>query len=435
MALTNRSQRRFYGPWITAAVFVSFGITVGLPYYGMPFFYDYFVREFGWTRPQITLGFPIGAVLSLWVGPLLVHRYRTKAMLVIGAFCTFLAFLGFGLMSGSLFVYYALWLLYRGGNIFCGPIPYQLLISEWFRKRRGAVMAVAYLGVGVLGGVSAKYIAQPLTEAYGSRAGLIGIGVIMLLACPLALFVLKDRPADIGQFPDGEAGPTTNNRPDEHPETFRYLLSQPAFWLLLVGSFSSIGAISAVTQHMKFIFLDEFQKAHWSQAALQKPLNEMYSTALLWILLTSNLGRLGIGYLADHFSKKAVMVLTYFLVALSVFLLLYIEPGKTPYLFVLLFGLGMGADYMMIPLVAAEQFGLATLSRAMAILLPADTIGQACVPYLVAELRQHWGNYDKALLPAFGLALAGAVAITLIPRTRRRRHSPESAKLFMNTGK
>lgn len=417
------SRSRFYGPYIAAAVFVSFGITVGLPYYGMPFFYDYFVREFGWTRPQITLGFPIGAVLTLWVGPALVHRYRARSMLLIGAFCTFLAFLGFGLMGGSLFVYYALWSLYRGGNIFCGPIPYQLLISEWFRKRRGAVMAIAYLGVGVLGGASAKYIAQPLTERYGFRAGLIGIGVLMLMAWPIAAFALKDRPADLGQFPDGEPGPSQADQATEHPESFGYLLRQPAFWLLLVGSFSSIGAISAVTQHMKFIFLDQFQKAHWTQAASQKPLNEMFSAALLYILLTSNLGRLAIGYLADRFSKKRVMVLTYFLVAASIPLLLRIKPAETPYLFVFLFGLGMGADYMMIPLVAAEQFGLATLGRAMAILLPADTVGQACIPYLVAELREYFGDYGRALLPAFGLALAGAIAIALLPRARGRRHT------------
>ena len=53
-------RKIFYGWWITAAVFVSFGITVGVPYYGMPFFYDYLIREFGWTRADITLGFPLG---------------------------------------------------------------------------------------------------------------------------------------------------------------------------------------------------------------------------------------------------------------------------------------------------------------------------------------------------------------------------------------
>src|ERR1051326_5739980 len=118
-------KKPFYGWWINAAVFVAFGLTVGVPYYGLPFFYDYFVKEFGWTRSQIALGFPLGAALTLWVGPALVHRYSARRMLLIGTFLTFVSFLGFGVMGGSLALYYVLWTLYRGGNIFCGPIPYQ----------------------------------------------------------------------------------------------------------------------------------------------------------------------------------------------------------------------------------------------------------------------------------------------------------------------
>lgn len=401
---------------MVAAVFVSFGITVGLPYYGMPFFYDYFIREFGWTRPQITLGFPLAALATLWIGPVLVARYSPRKMLYIGTFCTFLAFLGFGLMGGSLAVYYLLWGLYRGGNIFCGPIPYQVILSEWYRKRRGMAMAIAYLGVGVFGGASAKYIAEPLTEAYGFRAGLIGIGVLMFAVWPLALFVLKDRPADAGQLPDGEAEAVEETGPRTEAETYGRILRRPAFWLLLVASFCSIGAIGAINQNMKLIFQDQFHKAQMTGPAAQTLLNDMFSTALLYIGLVSNAGRLCFGYLADRFSKKAVMVLTYFTVAGSIPLLLRVEPAKTPWLFVVLFGIGMGADYMMVPLVAAEQFGLATLGRVMAILLPADTIGQACVPYFIAALRQHFGDYDRALLATIGVAFAGAIAVVLIPR-------------------
>ena len=60
MIRAGDTKRRFYGPWITAAIFVSFGITVGVPYYGMPFFYDYFTKEFGWTRPANHARLPLG---------------------------------------------------------------------------------------------------------------------------------------------------------------------------------------------------------------------------------------------------------------------------------------------------------------------------------------------------------------------------------------
>ena len=188
-------------------------------------------------------------------------------------------------MGGSLALYYLLWTLYRGGNTFCGPIPYQVIVSEWFQKRRGSAMAIAYLGVGAFGAVSAKYFAQPLTEAFGFRAGLIGIGVLMFLTWPLVLFLLKDRPSDCGQFPDGEPGPAAGARAKRQPESFRYLLHQPAFWLITVGSFCSIGSIGVINQHMKLIFLDQFRKAHLTGPDAQSLLNEMFGTALFCIML------------------------------------------------------------------------------------------------------------------------------------------------------
>ena len=74
---------------------------------------------------------------------------------------------------------------------------------------------------------------------------------------------------------------------------------------------------------------------------------------------------------------------------------------------------------MLIPLVAAEQFGVASLARTMAIILPADTLGQACFPYLVAELRQHFGDYEAPLISVFVLALIGAIAVLLLPGSRK----------------
>jgi MFS family permease len=296
-------------------------------------------------------------------------------------------------------------------------------------------MAIAYLGVGVMGGASAKFIAQPLTEAFGFRAGLIGIALLMLLTWPIVLLLLRDRPSDIGQYPDGDPAPADAAAPRPLPLSFGYLLRRPAFWLLLAGSFCSIGSIGAVNQHMKLIFLDQYRNAHIGGPEMQRMLNDMFSTALLYIGLISNAGRISLGYLADRFSKKGVMVITYFLVASSIPLLLRVDPNHTPLLFVVLFGLGMGADYMMIPLVAADQFGLASLARVMAIILPADTVAQACVPYFISQLRQHFGDYTHALIPAFGLALLGAIAVVLLPRPEPQKDAMLQEKLLARSDK
>lgn len=415
-------ERRFYGWWIAAAVFVSFGITVGLPYYGTPFFYDYYHREFGWSRPEITLGLPLGALLTLWVGPVLVHRFSPRTMILIGSTSTFLAFLGFGVMGGSLAFYYFLWILYKVGAIFAGPIPYQVLISQWFRKRRGLAMGIAYTGVGVIGGISSKLVTQPLTEAFGFQTALIGLGLLMFLTWPVALWVMKDRPADVGQHPDGAATAIVEDRRDGEatgPLPFATMLRTRAFWLLLIGSCTSIGAIGSINQHMKLVFLDYFQAAGITGAGAQLALNDMFSTTLMYIMFASVIGRIGMGYLADRFPKKWVMVVTYSLVAGAIPLLLHAAPPHTPYVFAIVFGLGLGADYMLVPLMAADLFGVKSLARSMAIIQPIDSFGQTMFPYLIAHLRQYLGNYADALQAVFGLALVGAIAILLLPNPRR----------------
>jgi MFS family permease len=408
----ERSQTGFFGWWIVAFAFLTFGIAVGIPYYGMPFFYDYYEKTFGWSRKEITLGFPLAATLTLWVGPLVMHRFSPRKLMAIGTGLTALAFLGFGTMGGSLPMYYAFWVLYIVGYIFSGPIVHQVIVSQWFRKNRGKAMAVVYLGVGVFGGLSQKAIAKPLTEGYGFQQALILIGGIMLMTWPLALIFMRDKPSEKGQFPDG--GMFAPAEMKAEPKSFGYLLRQPAFWLLLIGSACSIGSIGSINQHMKFVFKEQgFTE--------QGVLNGMSSDATLYILWSSIAGRLIMGYLADQFSKKIVMMITYIMVAGTIPLLLLVTPGQDMnlYVFAILFGFAMGADYMLIPLMAAEQFGVNTLARAMAIILPTDTIGQTWFPYGVSWLREYYGNYGVALNVVFITAAIGAIAIALLPGSKQ----------------
>jgi Na+/melibiose symporter-like transporter len=221
---------------------------------------------------------------------------------------------------------------------------------------------------------------------------------LILLAWPIVLFVLKDRPSDIGQNPDGALEPPAETKIQSH--TFAQLLGSWSFWLLLIGSFCSIGSIGAVNFHMKFVFLDAgFQKGSIVDAA--------WRTASVLVLWSSIGGRLLIGGLADRFSKKWVMTGTYFLVAGTIPILLMVRPSNETFLYVfaILFGFGMGADYMLIPLMAAEQFGVNSLARAMAVILPVNTIGQTWFPYFVSILRDRAGNYTIAMGTVLAVAL------------------------------
>jgi MFS family permease len=399
-------KKSFYGWWITVACLLTFGLSTGLPYYNKDFFYDYFQKDYGWSRSAMTLGFPLAALLTLWVGPVIIPRFSPRKLIVAGTGLTFLAFLGFSQMGSSLTWYYFLWFLYTVGYILSGPIPHQIIMSQWFRKKRGMAMGFLYGGFGVVAALSVKLV-KSMAEVFTYHQALLIIGCLMFVAWPIAIFILKDKPSDVGQFPDGDLVAPAEQKIEA--KTIKYLLGQWSFWMLLIGSLCSIGSIGAVNVHMKLVFKD-------AGFATQSSLNAVWSDAQFGILCSSIAGRLLIGKLADMFPMKYVMTVTYFIVAGSIPLLLSVTPSSNPYFFAIVFGFAMGADYMLIPLMAAKQFGVNTLARAMAVILPVNTIGQTWVPYGVSMLRDNLGTYAVAMNAVLALSIIGAIAIAVLPK-------------------
>ena len=75
---------------------------------------------------------------------------------------------------------------------------------------------------------------------------------------------------------------------------------------------------------------------------------------------------------------------------------------------------------MVIPLMAAELFGVRVLGRALGVVLTADGVAEALAPVMVGRLRDVTGSYASGFSALIGFALAGAVAIALLPRVGKR---------------
>jgi len=295
------------------------------------------------------------------------------------------------------------------GYVYSGPLPHQVILTQWFRRHRGLAIGLAYLGLGLGGAISQKYVALPLIERFGWRVALMAMGSSMFLLVPVLLWVVRDKPADKGLFPDGDrAAPPEMNIP---PRAFGELLRRRAFWQLAIGSFASIGAIGSINQHMKLLFRDAGLSA------------SLVADTTFWILISSLAGRVVMGWLADRFSKKVIMVAAYLFVASPVPLLFIVDRPGMPFLFALVFGFGLGADFMLIPLMAAQIFGPNSLARAMGVILPADSIAQTCFPFLLGVLRDRSGDYHSGLLVVISLAFVGALSIGLLPKQGLGFHS------------
>ena len=423
---TMNGDKKFSGPLMLAACFFTFGISTGLPYYNIAFFFDYFRDGHGWTQELVTTGAPIAVLLSIWVGPVIIPRVSPRLLIIIGTGLTFGAFQWFGRLSGNPYEYYAAWTMYMFGYFLSGPIPHQLIISNWYEKKRGRAMGITYVGVAVIAWVGTK-VGPWLASQMEYTEALKIMSFALLAAWPVALFIIKDKPEDVGQHPDG-IDPTAAvaeqvSAPVATKEArgFSFLMSKPSFWLLTAGSAASIGSIACVNFLMKFVFEEQ---GFVEQAAR----DQVWADAAGVYLLSSIGGRLLAGVLSDRYPRKWVMLATYAIVALSIPLLFLVTPDTRGfvYVFAVVFGFAMGADYMLIPLMAADQFGLATLPKAMSAILPADTITQFWFPRLVTGLSTAWGGYGSALWAVFGMAAAGAAAIGMLPRHQKPVDEPPS---------
>ena len=116
------------------------------------------------------------------------------------------------------------------------------------------------------------------------------------------------------------------------------------------------------------------------------------------------------------------MLAIYALVAVAIPMLFLVTPSQPGfvYLFGIVFGFAMGADYMLIPLMAADLFGLRSLGRAMSAILPADTVTQFWFPNLIAQLRAAWGGYGSALWVSCLMAALARSRLRRCPASARK---------------
>jgi MFS family permease len=383
---------------VTAAAFTVLFCIVGMALWGLPFYYDFMVQQFGWTRGQVTSG---NALSKLVVGPLfgffagwMVDRFGPRRLMLAGILMAGAALIGLGSIS-TLGMFYFFYMLNALGYVCGGPLPSQVLLSRWFERSRGKAMGFAYLGIG-LGGAAVPWISHTLVQHFGWQAALRTLGLLILvIALPAALLAKEPpqvkRSCAPGALADARGAFTTL-----------------PFFLLTLGSMFSIAAVSGAQQNLKlFLSLD----LHFAQSQAARILS--------LVLAFSIVGRLLMGWLADRFPKKYVMVLIYLLVAAAIPLLFAGRAPAAIYIFAAVFGIGLGGDYMIVPLMTAEIFGVQLLGRMLGVILTAGSVAEAVSPWLVGRLRDSRGSYSAGFLVLIGMGLLGAASAAVLPKGKK----------------
>jgi MFS family permease len=197
----------FYGWVIVAIAFVTMALGVNART-AFSLLFPPIVEELGWQRATTAGAFTFGFLVSAMLSPLLgklMDRFGPRLVIELGVAMVAAGLLLAALVSQPWQLYLTLGVLVGAGSTFLGYTGQALYLTNWFVRRRGLAMSIAYSGAGA--SILVLPAVQALIERYGWRTTCVAMGaVILAVLVPLNL-ALRKRPEDLGLAPDGDASP------------------------------------------------------------------------------------------------------------------------------------------------------------------------------------------------------------------------------------
>ncbi len=406
----------FYGWVIVAVAFVTMGVGVNART-AFSLLFPPILDEFGWERGvtagAFSFGFLVSAALSPFLGRLMDRR-GPRVVMEMGV-----GLMAAGLMLATLVrqprhLYATLGVLVGGGSICLSYTGQALFLPNWFVRRRGLAMSLAFSGVGV-GSIILLPWLQSLIGRAGWRAACWALGLLVLaLQAPLNL-LLRHRPEDLGLQPDGADAPrgtVAANRTANVVDpawaavdwTLRRAMRTARFWWIAVGYLCGLYAWYAVQVHQtKYLVEIGFSPtdAAW---------------ALGFVSLAGIPGQIALGHLSDRIGREWVWTVGSLGFALCYLALLLLRQAPTLTLLYFMVAsqgmLGYGLTSV-IGAIPAEIFQGQHYGTIFGTLMLASIAGGAAGPWVTGALHDATGSYTLAFSLAIGGSVVSALAIWL----------------------
>jgi len=404
----------FYGWIIVAAAFVTMAIGINART-AFSLLFPPILAEFGWhrgvTAGVFSFGFLVSALLSPAAGRLMDAR-GPRPVVETGVILLALGLLLATIARERWQIYMTLGVLVGSGANCLGYTVQSLFLPNWFSRRRGLAMGIAFSGVGV-GSIILLPALELEIQRHGWRTACwsLGLGVIVLLA-PLNL-ILKKRPEDIGLRPDGSKeidgiGPRveTVQVVDFGWVAIEWTLIRAArtrrFWWIALGYFCAMFVWYAVQVHQtKYLIEVGFtaMDAAW---------------ALGLVSLVAIPGQIALGHVSDRIGREPVWAIGCAGFAICCLALIALRDAPTlPALFVVVIAqgtFGYSLTSVMGP-ITAEIFEGRHFGSIFGTLMLAGIAGGAVGPWLTGFMHDLTGSYGPAFWIAFGLCVVSASAI------------------------
>ena len=413
----RRSLAKLFYGWIVIAIaFVTMGIGVNART-AFSLMFPPILDEFGWPRGLTAGAFSFGFLASAILGPVLgrlMDRRGPRSVMLLGV-----AMVGAGLglaplVTAPWHLYLTLGVLVAGGTVCLGYTGHALFLPNWFVRRRGLAIGIAFSGVGVGAIIILPWLQRLIAGAGWRTACLAMAALVVATLAPLNLLTRR-RPEDVGLLPDGDVAPTDTTRGrhlsnvvDDDWASVDWTLARAMrtgrFWWVVVGFVGGLFAWYAVQVHQtKYLIEIGFTPAR-------------AAGALGLVGFTGIVGQIALGHLSDRVGREWVWTLACVGFVLSYALLLAMREHPTPALLYLMvgaqgvLGYGLASVFGAIP---AELFQGKHYGTIFGTLSLASIVGGAIGPWVAGALYDRTGSYVLAFWLAIGASVMSAVAMWL----------------------
>ncbi len=407
----------FYGYWILIVAFLCVLIFSGTSVGIFSLFVKPLQTDFGWGRGEIMVAFSILFLVMGLAAPFiggLIDRYGARGVISIGALAGGFGFASLNLMN-NLWHFYAAYTVIGIAMAAIGQVPASALVSNWFKKRRGTAIGIMSTGIGAGILVMALIIGGYLIPNLGWRVSYLALALVVWILIPLALFVVKTKPADIGLYPDGIEGPEDLTEAEKSSSAAKGLsvkmtLGTAAFWLIaltfFINGLSQLGVIQNQVPHLQDIGY---------------PLATATS-ALTGLGLGSAIGKFFFGWLCDQIPAKHACAISLVLAAVGTIIFILLKPASPVaiiWLYAIILGLGAGGWLPTMSMLINTNFGLTSYGAIFGMITLGQSVGGAIGPPFAGYMHDTMNTYQWAFIIFIALYALAIPAILAVRRPKR----------------
>jgi MFS family permease len=295
----------FYYGWVivgVAFVTMAIGVTARTSF---SLLLPPLIDEFGWDRGRVAGAFSFGFLVSASLSPIagrVMDRHGPRVVIETGV-CLMVMGLWFAQSIESLWqLYMTLGILVGAGANLMSFTAQSLYLPNWFTRRRGFAISIAFSGVGV-GAILLLPWLQTIIAHDGWRASCRTMALLALLVVGPLNVLVRHRPQNIGLRPDGISGVgggkgarKGSNIIDPHWASIEWTLGRAIrtkrFWWIVIAYFCALFAWYAVQVHQtKYLMEVGFAplQAAWALGAVS---------------IAAVPGQIGLGALSDRIGRE-----------------------------------------------------------------------------------------------------------------------------------